>query len=367
MDPRAREMAKIVINHSLKLTKEDTLLIRGDEFYKDYYDIIKEEAEALGAKVILELRNLEEEAALIAGSEEEVAKAGEHLLGLLDQATALVNIKPISNPEYLKSVPPEKVAHYMGTVRNDYRVKMLGEDGSEGKRWCLLMVPNKPNAEGAGMTEEEFADFVYGAIIQDWEAMRQDMQTVKDVFDNSKVRIVVPGKTDLTLSLKGRGGCVSAGDRNMPCGEVFWGPVEDSANGYITFAFPVERDGIMLENVRIEVENGKIISATATQGEEYLNVSLEKPGARFFGELGIGCNYGIHTNCCNTLLDEKMGGTIHIALGNSYKYPLDNGGGKNTSAIHWDLVCDLRKTDTNPGGELWADGKLVQKDGKWLI
>jgi aminopeptidase len=147
------------------------------------------------------------------------------------------------------------------------------------------------------------------------------------------------------------------GSHNMPCGEIFTGPVEDSANGEVYFGIPVAVGGREVSGVRLRFEEGQVVGSSAEKGEEYLSAMLDADdGARYLGELGIGTNYGIPRATKNILFDEKLGGTVHLAVGRSY----EKTGGTNESSVHWDLICDLRE-----GGELYADGELLQKDGKF--
>jgi aminopeptidase len=172
-----------------------------------------------------------------------------------------------------------------------------------------------------------------------------------------ELRIVGPG-TDLTLSVEGRTFVNSAGRRNMPCGEVFTGPIEDSANGHVTFGVPATIGGREVAGARLRFDGGKVVESEAEKGGEYLESLLDTDaGARYLGEVGIGTNYNIGRASGNVLFDEKLGGTVHLAIGRSYKET----GGLNDSSVHTDLVCDLRE-----GGELYADGELIQKDGRFL-
>ena len=210
------------------------------------------------------------------------------------------------------------------------------------------------------MTLDEYTDFVYDACLLDWDAEEERMREIKERFDSgSSVRIVGDG-TDLTLGIGGREGVVSAGFRNMPDGEVFYSPVEDSAEGVITFGeFPAVYLGHDVFGARLAFREGRVVEATATEGEEFLQqVLATDEGASRLGELGLGCNPRITRFTRNVLFDEKIAGTVHLAVGASYTYA----GGTNESAVHWDLVKDLR-----PGGELHLDGELVQRDGRWLI
>jgi aminopeptidase len=227
-------------------------------------------------------------------------------------------------------------------------------------RWAVTQFPTEASAREAGMTLPEFEDYVYGACLRDWDAEHERMRRYAERFDRaSEVRIV--GKdTDLTLSIEGRNATIDHGLRNVPAGEFFFGPVEDSAEGVVTFAeFPSIYQGRDVAGVRLVFEAGVIVEATAEEGEDALLTALDTDeGARRLGELGIGCNPGIQQHMRNTLFDEKIDGTVHLAVGASYTFT----GASNTSAIHWDLVKDLR-----PGGELLLDGEVVQRDGAWLI
>ena len=190
----------------------------------------------------------------------------------------------------------------------------------------------------------------------------------KEIFDNAKdVHIIIPDFTDIHLSLKGRGGHVSDGMHNMPDGEVYYCPLENSANGYIYFPYKTVRDGNAVSGIRLEYRGGKIVDFSAKENQKFLESMLNLKGAKRIGELGIGCNYSIKKYTNKLLFDEKIGGTIHLAIGESYSRPLSSGGGKNKADIHWDLVCDLRKENGLPGGEIYVDGKPVQKNGKWVF
>ena len=227
-------------------------------------------------------------------------------------------------------------------------------------RWALVQYPTEAAAAQAGMTLAEYEDFVYGACLLDWDAERDRMERIRERFDAaSSVRIVGNG-TDLTVSVAGRGGVVSAGLRNLPDGEVFYSPVEDSADGVVTFSeFPAVYLGTDVRDARLVFRAGRVVEATAAEREDFLRQVIETDaGAGRLGELGLGCNQRITRFTHNVLFDEKIAGTIHLALGASYTYA----GGRNESAIHWDMVKDLR-----PRGEIYADGELVQRAGTWLI
>jgi aminopeptidase len=227
-------------------------------------------------------------------------------------------------------------------------------------RWAVVEFPTTAAAEHAGMSLDEYTDFVFDACLLDWDAEEQRMLRIKERFDRGNEVRIVGAATDLTVAIAGREGVVSAGFRNMPDGEVFYSPVEDSADGEITFAeFPAVYLGHDVFGARLVFHEGRVVEANAEEGEEFLRqVLATDAGASRLGELGLGCNPRITRFTRNVLFDEKIDGTVHLAVGASYTYA----GGLNESAVHWDMVKDLRRE-----GELHVDGELVQRDGRWLI
>jgi aminopeptidase len=227
------------------------------------------------------------------------------------------------------------------------------------KPWVGCQFPTQALAQDAGMTLEQFEDFLYGSVLIDWDALEADMRLIGDRFDAADdVRIVADG-TDLRFSLAGRQGRVSGIGSNMPGGEVFYSPVEDSVEGEIRFGeFPGCYLGREVYGIRLRFAGGRVVDASADRDEEFLLEVLDTDdGARSLGEFGVGCNPGIQQHMKNTLFDEKMAGTIHLALGQSYP----DTGGTNESAVHWDIVKDLRQD-----GRIELDGEVVQQNGRWL-
>ena len=210
-------------------------------------------------------------------------------------------------------------------------------------------------ARQAGLSLAEYEDLFYDACLRDWDAEGRRMQPILARFDRAEqVRIVGDG-TDLTLSLAGRTGAIDDGHVNVPGGEVFYCPLEDSAEGEILFDLPTGTVG----GVRLVLRGGEVVEASADEGEGDLHAALETDaGARRFGELGLGCNEGITRHLRNVLFDEKMAGTVHLALGHGFPRI----GGLNESALHWDLVNDLRR-----GGRIECDGEVVQDGGRWVL
>jgi aminopeptidase len=226
--------------------------------------------------------------------------------------------------------------------------------------WVTCRFPCPALAQDADMGLKSFEDFLYGAVLLDWDAEGEKMRRIKDRFDRANEVRIVGTETDLRFSLEGREGEVDDGHANMPGGEVFYSPVEDSTEGVVSFLeYPAYQEPDLVEGVRMRYEGGKVVEASASSNEEALISKLDRdPGARVLGEYGIGCNPGIQRYMKNTLFDEKMYGTIHLAIGAG----LPTIGGTNESSVHWDMVKDLRN-----GGRIECDGEVVQENGEWTF
>jgi aminopeptidase len=225
-------------------------------------------------------------------------------------------------------------------------------------KWVGCMYPTPALAQEAGMTTDAFADFLYRACLRDWDAEARRMQRIADRFDAGNEVRIVGVDTDVSFSIAGRRGEVDGGDSNIPAGEVFYSPLEDSANGVVTFGeYPGWYGGHQVRGIRFRFEDGVIVEASSETDEDFLLATLDTDeGARRLGEFGIGCNEGIDRAFGNALFDEKIHGTVHLAIGAGFPYL----GGTNESTVHWDIVKELRN-----GGEIWLDGELVQKNGAW--
>ena len=269
----------------------------------------------------------------------------------MERTDAYLNIQAPENTRALAEIDPATIARAARARRPIQEVRL-------GKRWCGTVWPTSALAQEAGMSDDDYAAFVERALFLDrpdpvaaWRELSDRQQrTVDRLTEAREIRIEAPG-TDLRLRVGGRTWINSNGRRNMPSGEVFTGPIEDSANGTIRFTIPSSPRGVLVEGVELTFEDGRVTRATATRGQDYLDAALATdPGARFLGELGIGTNSGIDRPTGSILLDEKMAGTVHLALGRSYPETR----GTNVSALHWDLICDLRA-----GGRLTADGEPI--------
>jgi aminopeptidase len=264
----------------------------------------------------------------------------------------------IQAPENLRegaSLSPERQALIRRSM-HPFMPRLLGGE----VRWVGCQYPTPALAQEAGMTLRQFEDFLYGSVLQDWEALAREMGRIAARFDAAGTVRVVGHETDVAFSLAGRRGEVDALGANMPGGEVYYSPVEGSAEGVVSFSeYPTQWGGREISGVRLRFEGGRVVEAAAAVNGEYLNQVLDTDeGARGLGEFGIGCNPGIQRHTKNTLFDEKIAGTVHFAVGAGFPFL----GGTNESSVHWDMVKDLRR-----GGEILCDGEVVQRDGQWLI
>jgi aminopeptidase len=281
-------------------------------------------------------------------------------LNEIRQVDAWIRVSAPDNSRELQNADKTLLARRMKRNRPVQNVRL------NETRWLGTIFPTPAGAQDAGMSNDEFREFAYRAMFlyeddpaSAWQAQfDRQVSLVERLSRADEVHIKGPG-TDLKLSVKGRKWENSAGKRNMPCGEVFTGPVESSAEGVITYDIPSAVNGVEVRNIRLRFEQGKVVEAHAEKGDDLLQAQLAAdPGARYLGELGIGTNYQIQRPSMSILYDEKIGGTVHLALGQSYA----STGGVNESAIHWDMITDLRG-----GGAIYLDGELFQEDGQFKL
>jgi len=272
---------------------------------------------------------------------------------------AQLGIQAPENTRALAGIDPERIARAA-------RGRLPLREQTLRKRWCSTLWPTQASAQQAGMGLEDFEDFVTRALFLDqpdpersWGELRAFQATLIERLAGVRELRLESAGTDVTLSVEGRTWVNSDGKRNMPSGEVFTGPHEASANGTVRFDVPSSPAGVDVSGVELQFEDGLVTGASAERGEEYLQRALQTDdGARRLGELGIGTNFGIDRAIGAILFDEKIGGTVHLALGRSYPET----GGRNESALHWDLICDLR-----PGGRLRADNDTIMQDGRFTL
>ena len=242
----------------------------------------------------------------------------------------------------------------------------MDRSASGALKWSVALFPTQAHAQDAEMSLTEYEDFVFNACMPDpvdpvgyWRRIHKQQQKICDwLLDKENVHLKGTD-IDLTLSIKGRKFVNCACEKNVPDGEIFTGPVENSVNGTVCFSYPAIYAGREVEGVRLWFENGRVIKATATKNEDFLLKTLDTDeGSRFVGEFAIGTNEGITQFTREILFDEKIGGSFHLALGSGYPET----GSVNRSAIHWDMICDLRS-----GGEIWVDETLLYKNGKFVL
>ena len=270
-------------------------------------------------------------------------------------------IRASSNSTALSSVDPEKMSRVT-------RAKTELRQARENKPWCVTLYPTNAYAQDAGMNLTELERFMFGAMFLDrpdpvaaWGEINSVQAELILKLEKARTVKLEANGTDLTLEVTNRIWRNSDGKRNMPSGEVFTGPLETSTNGIVHFTIPSMVNGIEVSGVKLEFKSGKVISASAEKADAYLQRALETDeGSRFLGELGIGTNYGIQRPIKNILFDEKIGGTVHLALGNSYPETL----GTNKSALHWDLILDMRSLAG--GGRILLDGEVFSENGKFV-
>ena len=354
MDPRVKELAKILTDYSIKIKKNDRIRLTFDEAAKDlglecYKNIIKK-----GAYPVMHISLPGFAYEFYKNASEEQLKHYPKLTEYeVKKCQGLISIGGETNTKELSNIDPKKIAmRRLATSKiSDYIV--------DQNNWCIFEYPTAALAQDAEMSVEEFKDFVFTATNIDWEKESKKQDNLKNILDKGKDVRIVGENTDIRFSIKGRQGIKCDGHRNMPDGEVFIAPCEKTTKGYIQYDFPVIRNGKEVTNVRLKFENGKVIEAHADKNEDLLleMINLDK-GSSYLGEFGIGLNYNIQKFVKQILFDEKIGGTIHLALGRAY----NEGGGRNKSALHWDMIKDLRKK-----GAIYIDGKCIQKNGKWLI
>jgi aminopeptidase len=364
-DPRVERLADLVVGYSLELGEGDVLRIDGLDPATPLVLALYRSALAAGAHPYtnIELDGLPE-LLIAAGSEEQLAYISAVEWKEMDTIDALVTIWSEANTRSLTRADPARHSRYIAAYRqlSNRRWERIARGEMA---WCGTLHPTAAHAQDADMSLEEYEAFVFAACHTDEEDPASHWREVaRSLADRAaalasvrELRIVGPD-TDLTLGVGGRTWLAADGLHNMPDGEVFTSPVETETEGEIRFTFPAIFEGREVEDVRLRFESGRVAEASAAHGDDYLHSLLDMDeGARIPGEIAFGLNYEIDRFTRNILFDEKIGGTVHLALGAGFSQT----GGKNTSGLHWDLICDLRAE-----GEVYADGELVWRAGSFL-
>jgi aminopeptidase len=365
-DPRAENLAKILVGYSTEVQPGDVVAIDGEVGAEPLLRAVYEEVLKAGGNPILNVA-LDGLAAAYYGhaSDEQLRWISPVTKWMVEHADVRIGIGASANTRELSAVPPERQALRQSAV-GPVLAQMMDRSAKGEFRWCYTLFPTNAYASEAEMSLADYEDFYFGACLADdpdpltaWKRASAECERLAEWIEgHEEVRVTAPG-TDITLGIAGRKFIPCVGDRNMPDGEFFTGPVEDSVQGEVSFHLPAVIGGREVSGVHLRFESGKVVDASAERGEEYLIRLLDTDdGARRLGELGIGTNYAIDRGTLEVLLDEKIGGTVHMAVGRSYP----ESGGVNESAVHTDLVCDLRR-----GGKIEVDGTVMQEDGRFVV
>jgi aminopeptidase len=364
-DPRIARLAQVLVHHSLAV-KPDTLVMiaapaLAEPLVRDVYrEVLRAGAHPLlriGLESVEELLYQEASDAQLS----HVPRIALHEIELID---ALLSIAAPENTKRLAHADPRKVA-LRRQAQQAVPAKLFARVSAGTAGWVTTLFPTQAAAQAADQSLDDYEDFVYRAgnlhaddPVAAWQATRASQQRIADFLNQQQVFRLVAPNTDLTFHTGGRTWLNAAGEHNFPDGEVFTGPLEHKTEGYIQFSYPALHLGSEVKDVRLVFEQGRVVQATASKGEELLRSLLDlDEGARRLGEVAFGLNHNIQRFSRNILFDEKIGGTMHLALG----FSIEPTGGRNRSALHWDMVCDTRHDS-----QVYADGRLIYKDGVFL-
>lgn len=365
-DIRLQRMANVLVNYSLAIKPKDRLGIIASPVAADLVREVYRAAIHAGAYVetAIQIPGLAE-IDLKEGSDDQLSYIPPALRNFFEENEALLNLFSDVNTKSMSGVDPARIAFYQKAMRNVQETYMKrSADGS--LKWSIAMFPTNAYAQDANMSLSDFEEFVYRACflndedpVARWQELAAQQERLVSWLEGKHSVHVLGQDTDLTLSIEGRNFINDKGEKNFPGGEFFTSPVETSANGYIRYSFPASFNGRSVEDVRLRFENGVVVEASAAQGQDYLDSMLGiDEGARRLGEFAFGNNVNVDRCTKNILFDEKMGGTIHLALGAGFPEV----GSTNTSSLHWDMVCDLRQ-----GSEIRVDDQVFSKDGKFVV
>jgi aminopeptidase len=365
-DPRVETVAKILVDYSVKVRPNQLVRISGGPESAPLILAVYQKVLERGAHPFLRVELEAAEELLYAyASDAQLDYIPPFMRDVIEQIDANIGIWTDANTKRLTNADPAKQSRRAVAMR-PLSDRLLERSAKKELRWTGTLYPTQAFAQDAEMSLREFEDFVYKAClvhepdpIKAWRTISKKQQRLVDWLNKARQIHVVGPDTDLKLEVTGREWENCDGHENFPDGEIFTAPIEGSVNGHIRYTYPACAYGREVEDVRLQFKDGKVIKATAAKNEQFLLKMLETDkGARYVGEFAFGTNSGIQRFTKNTLFDEKIGGTIHLAVGKGYP----ESGSKNKSAIHWDMVCDLRK-----GGEVRIDGTLFLKDGKILV
>lgn len=354
-DPRYTKLARLLVGYSTQVKPGDRVLLDMIDVPDEFSVELMRAVRAAGGTPLVEVRHTRVTREILRGVDEKQAGLIRDLeLARMKKMQAYIAIRGAANINENSDVPSDRMALYSRITRPvlNWRV---------GKtNWCVLRWPSPSMAQSAGMSTEAFEDFYFDVCTMDYRKMAKAIAPLKRRMERAdRVQLKAPG-TDLTFSIKGLGAVPCVGARNIPDGEVFSCPVKDSVNGTIQFNTPTLYAGTKFENIRLEFKDGRVVKATGSNPKRLNEILDTDPGARYVGEFSLGFNPYILNPMCDILFDEKIAGSLHFTPGQAYE-ECDNG---NRSAVHWDMVL-IQRPEWG-GGEIWFDGELIRKDGRFL-
>lgn len=368
MDPRIRKLASVLVNYSVALKPGERLLIRAmSPDAEPLAQALYEEAFNAGGLPSVYITMAQEgEIAVSSGASLEQLETINPMLELMYQSCeCVIRIDAPQNTRALSQYSPDRQRARAAYLSKLISIQMVREADKTLRR-CTTQYPTFGLAQNAGMSLRQYEDFLFSACKADqedpvalWEAVFESHRRLIDWLKGKKHLQVKGEHIDLEMSIEGRSFINAGGRANMPDGEIFTGPVEDSVNGWVRFTYPGYYNGNEVKGVELRFEGGLVVDARAQSNEGFLLSTLDTdPGARRLGEFAIGTNRDIREFTGSILFDEKIGGTVHMAVGQGY----GESGSANHSSVHWDMICDMRN-----GGEIIVDGELFYKDGEFVI
>ncbi len=355
MDPRIEEHAEVIADHSTDIQEGDNVIISAPAVAEDLAVALHEVLAERGANPLFVNADARAKRAFLRSSGE--FDTPSHERALVEETDVHIGVRADENVAETSDVDPETTAAY-SLAQQPIREERLS------KRWCLTQFPAHANAQLAGMSTEAYEGFVWEAINKDWDEQREHQKQLVEILDPAdEVRIVSSEDTDLTMRIGGNHAINDYGENNLPGGEVFTAPVPDSVEGTVLFDKPLYHQGREITDVYLEFEGGEVVEHSAAQNEDLLTEVLDTDeGARRLGELGIGMNRDIDRFTYNMLFDEKMGDTVHMAVGMAYDECVGKENEANDSAVHIDMIVDMTENS-----RIEVDGETVQRDGTFVF
>jgi aminopeptidase len=365
-DPRIEKWAETLVNFCVEVRPgQSVAIIGGTPAEPLLRAVYREVIRAGGYPTLVPTLNGLNADLLSLGNDEQIAWISPWERFFRTEADALIQVLAETNTKAMSNVDPQRQRAFQ-RARTEIRQIFDDRDAAGRVKWTLTLYPTDAYAQDADMSTTEYADFVLAACklnapdpVASWRTLSAEQQRLIEwLSDKDEIHVVGTG-TDLRLSTKGRIWINADGTKNFPDGEIFTGPIEDSVNGTVRFSYPAVYAGREVTDVRLTFRDGRVVEADAAKGEDFLLKTLDTDdGARYLGEFAFGTNFDIQRFTKNILFDEKIGGTIHMALGSAY---LETGS-QNRSAIHWDMLCELRD-----GGQVDVDGQAFMRDGRFVV